>query len=117
MANKINSYYGRSYFSLPSSFVTYKLAFALNKLDNEYLWYAIVGTTTMYLEQKLSKEVLETVNENYRHAMIKLNPPSESRDKGNIYSRKDFQFTLLRYWSLYDSIQNSPYMLTKFKLW
>ena len=55
LADKINKYYGRTYFSLPSSYITYRLAVDLNKLDNEYLWYAIVGATSMYLEQKLSK--------------------------------------------------------------
>jgi hypothetical protein len=28
----------------------------LNKLNNSYLWYAIVGATSVYLEQKIGKE-------------------------------------------------------------
>jgi len=36
------------------------------KAQNDYLWYAIVGMTSMYLEQKISKEVLDDLTAFYR---------------------------------------------------
>ena len=36
------------------------------KAQNDYLWYAIVGMTSMYLEQKISKEVLDELTNFYR---------------------------------------------------
>lgn len=37
------------FFGLPSSYIAYKMIKDLNKLNNEYLWYAIVGVTSMFL--------------------------------------------------------------------
>jgi len=46
---KIASYYGQNFFGHPSSYSAYRMIRDLNKANNEYLWYAIVGMTSMYL--------------------------------------------------------------------
>jgi len=34
----------------------------IGKVNNEYLWYSIVGLTSMFLEQKITKEVLDDIS-------------------------------------------------------
>lgn len=46
---KIQSYYSQQFFGLPSSYLAYKMMKDLNKLNNSYIWYAIVGCTGMFL--------------------------------------------------------------------
>ena len=38
-------------------------------------------------------------------------------EKKSIKKKIDFQFPLMRQWSLYDSIMNSAYMIAKLNLW
>lgn len=45
----------------------------LNKSDNSYLWYAIVGLTGCYLEQKIQKEQFDQITDHFLSAMTKLN--------------------------------------------
>lgn len=52
---KMTSYYGSNFFGLPSSYLAYKMIKDLHKNNNEYLWYAMVGVTGAFLEQKISK--------------------------------------------------------------
>ena len=49
----------------------------LNKHNNEYLWYAIVGITGNFLEQKISKDQFDDICEKYRSDMSKFNAPSQ----------------------------------------
>lgn len=45
----------------------------LNKLNNSYLWYSMVGVTGMHLENKIQKEQFSNICEIYRSEMSKLN--------------------------------------------
>jgi hypothetical protein len=40
-----------------------------------------------------------------------------NREVGQIKAEPDLQFMLVRYWNLFDSINNSNYMVTKLGLW
>jgi hypothetical protein len=99
--NKITQYYGEHYFSYPSSYSAYRLIRDLEKANNEYLWYAIVGMTSMYLEQKISKEMLVALTEVYTSEVSRFNHATLKKDKGSISAKKGFQFTLMEHWSLY----------------
>ncbi len=89
----------------------------LNKANNDYLWYAIVGMTSMFLDQKFSKEVLDFLSQVYRSAVAKFNQQGQQKEKGEITSKTGYQFTLLEHWSLYDSMLHSIYLMTKLQLW
>lgn len=41
---------------------------------------------------------------------------SQSREIGHIQAETELKFMLLRHWTLYNSIQNSPYMVAKLRL-
>jgi len=60
------NYYGRTFFSLPSSYCAYKMASYLNKANNYYLWLGIVSLTSMYLENNITKEQLDLVSQFYK---------------------------------------------------
>jgi hypothetical protein len=49
LQNKVLDYYGKTFFSLPSSYCLYKMVSYLHKANNYYLWLAIVSLTSMYL--------------------------------------------------------------------
>lgn len=51
--------------------------------------------------------------------MMKLNFSAlkNGDNVGSIYREVDFRFTLLRHWSLYESMKYSPYMVMKMRLW
>jgi cell division control protein 45 len=114
---KVENYYNRNFFSYPSSYSAYRMVRDLKKANNDYLWYAIVGMTSMFLDHKISKEMLDNLSEVYKLDMMRFNPQSAKKDKGEIYSRKGYQFTLMDHWSLYESMVNSNYLMTKLHLW
>ena len=72
-------YYGNTFFSLPSSYCVYRLVRELNKGDNYSLWLAIVGMTSMYLENNIPKDTLERLTTLYRTDMVKFNPQNTEK--------------------------------------
>jgi len=58
------------------------LARDLQKVNNDYLWYAIVGLTSMYLDQKITKETLDFISQTYTMDVTRNNPQSAKKDKG-----------------------------------
>jgi cell division control protein 45 len=89
----------------------------LNKANNDYLWYAIVGLTSMYLDHKITKEVLDFLSQIYKLDVVKFNQQGQKKEKGDISSKRGYQFTLMDHWSLYDSMLYSNYLMTKLFLW
>lgn len=71
----------------------------------------------MYLEQKISKDVLTVLTDAFRSEVSRFNVASSKREKGDISIKKGFQFILLSHWSLYESILYSNYMMIKLHLW
>ena len=46
---KIAKYYNNNFFGYPSSYSAYRMIRDLERHNNEYLWYAIVGATSLFL--------------------------------------------------------------------
>lgn len=97
------NYYSHNFFGQPSSHSAYRLVRDLNKANNDYLWYAIVGMTSMFMEQKLSKEGLDRLNQGYQADVIRFNQQGQGqgKERGEIVCKKGYQFALLDHWSLY----------------
>jgi hypothetical protein len=74
LEEKVNEYYHNSFYGLPSSYSIYRLIRELNKANNYSLWFAIVGMTSMFLENNISKDALENLTGFYRSDVVKLNP-------------------------------------------
>lgn len=49
----------------------------LNKSNNNYLWYAIVGVTGMFIEQKIQKEQFDKLSEFFQSDLLKFNKQEE----------------------------------------
>lgn len=113
---KIENYYTHNFFSYPSSYSAYRLVRDLNKANNDYLWYAIVGMTSMFLDQKMPKEGLDYLSNVFRTDVAKFNQ-AQTKEKGEISSKRGYQFTLLDHWSLYDSMLHSTYLMSRLQLW
>jgi cell division control protein 45 len=47
----------------------------------------------------------------------KVNPTSVNREKGTILIEQELKLMLLRHWTLYDSMHNSNYLVSKLVLW
>ena len=117
LTQKVQEYYYNQFYSLPSSFISYRLIKDLKKSNNAYLWYAIVGITSMFLEQKIQKEQFESICSLYRIDLAILNREEEKPGQDTLKKKLDFQFPLLRHWSLYESVMNSWYMIAGLRLW
>ena len=52
--NKVNEYYGGSYYGLPSTYIFYSIAHQLHKENSFYLWYLIISLTDEYLRYHIS---------------------------------------------------------------
>ncbi len=46
---KLSRHYGSHFFSLPSSYLSYKLVRELGKVNNNYIWFGAVGLTSAFL--------------------------------------------------------------------
>ncbi|KAK5955276.1 DNA replication initiation factor cdc45 [Knufia fluminis] len=149
----IQDYYslGTSY-SEPISSLAYSLASELGRGDNDLLWLAVVGVTSLELSGHTSTGLgtphskPEISSRNYhqswrmnrssrtyallRDEVRRLNPPSNERPSlltskpavksasdSSIQLVPDPRFTLLRHWSLYDSMLHSPYLAARLHVW
>ncbi len=61
--------------------------------------------------------MLDAVSQAYRSDVLRFNPQSVRKEKGEVSPRMGYQFTLLDHWSLYDSMKHSNYLMTKLHLW
>ncbi|KKY36055.1 putative cdc45-like protein [Diaporthe ampelina] len=111
-------------YSEPISSMIYSLASELGREDNDILWLAIVGVTSMELYGRSSAGVAvpmrnseskntsgwlgmrgARIRQLLRDEVRRLNPPALESPR----------FLLIRHWSLYDSMLHSPYMFSRLK--
>lgn len=111
------------------------------------LWLQILGYTDLMVHSKITDEVYtsglaeiadEVMRLNphlYNPEATKLNPEqgvdgegnfdlfksvslkTRNKEVGTIMLEIDVKLMLLRHWTLYDSISNSSYMVSKFQMW
>jgi cell division control protein 45 len=142
----------QAYYSLgtsssePVSGMLYSLASELGREDNDLLWLAIVGISSVELSpfanaksarSESGRRILdksEQMREVLRDEVRRLNPIPEEEIKrsqsGDIIPTKarsptdcairlspEPRFLLIRHWSLYDSMLHSPYLSTRLHMW
>lgn len=143
----LQAYYNLgTYTSEPVSGVLYGLASELGREDNDLLWLAIVGISSVELSpfsksksgrSEAGRRVLdksETMREVLRDEVRRLNPVPEDElrrsQSGDVIPMKarsptdcsirlspEPRFLLIRHWSLYDSMLHSPYLSTRLHMW
>ena len=133
--------------SEPISSMMYSLASELGREDNDLLWSAIVGISSVDLSPfarskrhrtEGGKRVLdkqEQIREVLQDEVRRLNPVPEdeirkSQSQYGVIQTKarsptdtsirlspEPRFLLIRHWSLYDSMLHSPYLSTRLHIW
>lgn len=119
----------------------YELSKQLNKISREILWWRIVGLTDLILHSKIDMEEQACENNDCKkevqylvpekqpdqdngqeeaqpksESLFNLQLSSQNREVGHIRFEPEMRFMLLRHWTLFDSIQNSAYMVSKMAL-
>jgi cell division control protein 45 len=129
----IQEYYSEgSYFGLAVVNTMYSLATQVGKVNNQYLWYTIVGMTSNYTYGKMNIIQYTQFASEYKEEVERLAIRttiedsqsilgSESReshaDDDSIKFIEDLQLVLLKHWNLYDSMFHSNYVATKLGVW
>ncbi|KAK4503872.1 hypothetical protein PRZ48_004787 [Zasmidium cellare] len=117
------------------SSMVYSLASELGREDNELLWLAIVGVSSVAIMPSGSAIKLNQIRALLQEEVIRLNPipegelqrsqsaeaiiPTTARSPtdNSIRLSPEPRFLLIRHWSLYDSMLHSPYLATRLHVW
>uniref|UniRef100_A0A8C0K242 Cell division cycle 45 n=1 Tax=Canis lupus dingo TaxID=286419 RepID=A0A8C0K242_CANLU len=111
------------YHGTSSAMVMFDLAWMMSKDLNDMLWWAIVGLTGQWVQDKITQMKYVTDvgilqrhvsrhnhrNEDEEHAL--------SVDCTRISFEYDLRLALYQHWSLHDSLCNTCYTAARFKLW
>ena len=90
----------------------------MDRLNNDLVWLSIVGVTDQYLHNHINNaayvvcynEVVNKVN------MLNIQGIEGDGSVGSIQQSYEPRFLLYRFWSLYESMIHSEYIVVKFRL-
>lgn len=128
---KLEEYSNEFWTGSPLSSVLFDLCESKGCSNNDLLWYAITGATDQYLRASISEEsyekqvkLLKTIQERLNpnaiqksKAEIKSNQSSLTSSDGLISFESDLKFVLLRHWSIYNSMLNSDFIVSRLSAW
>uniref|UniRef100_G1MRB6 Cell division cycle 45 n=1 Tax=Meleagris gallopavo TaxID=9103 RepID=G1MRB6_MELGA len=92
------------YHGTSSAMVMFDLAWIMSKDLNDMLWWAIVGLTDQWVQDKITQMKYDEEN-------------SLSIDCMRIAFEYDLRLALYQHWSLYESLCNTSYTSANLKLW
>nr|XP_026257492.1 cell division control protein 45 homolog [Urocitellus parryii] len=111
------------YHGTSSAMVMFDLAWMMSKDLNDMLWWAIVGLTDQWVQDKITQmKYVTDVGILQRH-VSRHNHRNEdeentlSVDCTRISFEYDLRLVLYQHWSLHDSLCNTSYTAARFKLW
>ncbi|XP_027950580.1 cell division control protein 45 homolog isoform X1 [Eumetopias jubatus] len=111
------------YHGTSSAMVMFDLAWMMSKDLNDMLWWAIVGLTDQWVQDKITQmKYVTDVGILQRH-VSRHNHRNEdeentlSVDCTRISFEYDLRLALYQHWSLHDSLCNTCYTAARFKLW
>ncbi|XP_058137804.1 cell division control protein 45 homolog [Dasypus novemcinctus] len=111
------------YYGTSSAIVMFDLAWKMSKDLNDMLWWAIVGLTDQWIQDKITQmKYVTDVGALQRHVSRHnhRNEDQESTlsvDCTRISFEYDLRLALYQHWSLYDSLCNTCYTAARFRLW
>ena len=127
--NKVNEYYGGSYYGLPSTYIFYSIAHQLHKENSFYLWYLIISLTDEYLRYHISDKKYDKLYAVCQNEVLRIEKKkskdddtlkiykSTSKEGKTILIGSDYKLILYRHWNLYDSFIYSTYPLGVLSTW
>ncbi|KAK9862005.1 hypothetical protein WJX84_004878 [Apatococcus fuscideae] len=124
-------------FSKPAACLLFDLAYQLQQDDPFLLWMSIVGLTDHLVHQQISPERYAEYQISYETRSNVYAPTNERAEVtvqgrgeagamtyevdtpsyGSIEPVDDYHFTLMRHWSLHESMLHSTYVATRLKTW
>ncbi|XP_008057873.1 cell division control protein 45 homolog isoform X1 [Carlito syrichta] len=111
------------YHGTSSAMVMFDLAWMMSKDLNDMLWWAIIGLTDQWVQDKITQmKYVTDVGVLQRH-VSRHNHRNEdeentlSVDCTRISFEYDLRLALYQHWSLHDSLCNTSYTASRFKLW
>ncbi|XP_025713772.1 cell division control protein 45 homolog isoform X2 [Callorhinus ursinus] len=111
------------YHGTSSAMVMFDLAWMMSKDLNDMLWWAIVGLTDQWVQDKITQmKYVTDVGILQRH-VSRHNHRNEDEENAlsvdctRISFEYDLRLALYQHWSLHDSLCNTCYTAARFKLW
>ncbi|XP_039098735.1 cell division control protein 45 homolog [Hyaena hyaena] len=111
------------YHGTSSAMVMFDLAWMMSKDLNDMLWWAIVGLTDQWVQDKITQmKYVTDVGILQRH-VSRHNHRNEDEENSlsvdctRISFEYDLRLALYQHWSLHDSLCNTCYTAARFKLW
>jgi hypothetical protein len=95
--------------------MVYALAAQLNKINNDLLWYALVGLTDQYVHQRISTSRYQMDAANFKIEVMNRNVQND--EHAEIVAMDDYPFMLYRHWTLYDSMYHSRAVAIPLGIW
>lgn len=125
----LSDYYDRGdWYGESVAGLIYALASDLGREDNDLLWMAIVGLTSLSVHNRINADDYTLHYRLYKEEVVRLNPPlinktGPTRVNGRnptdlaIRPEVEYRFMFFRHWSLYDAMLHSPYLGAKMKIY
>lgn len=90
----------------------------LDRLNNDLVWLTIVGVTDQYLHNHINNAAYAVCYSEVVNKVTMLNVQGVEGDGsvGSIQQSYEPHFLLYRFWSLYESMMHSEYIVVKFRL-
>eukprot|EP00727_Mastigamoeba_balamuthi_P005138 m51a1_g14622 Cell division control protein 45 (549) ;mRNA; r:1231182-1233586 len=88
--------------------------------DAASIWWAIVGTTYQYLDRRIDEETFKREVKLFRTEVgvdVVFDEGDPTATRPAITYSNDFSLTLLKHWTLYDSLYHSPNVAAKLGIW
>ncbi|XP_038618917.1 cell division control protein 45 homolog isoform X1 [Tachyglossus aculeatus] len=111
------------YHGTSSAMVMFDLAWIMSKDLNDMLWWAIVGLTDQWIQDKITQmKYVTDIGALQRH-VSRHNHRNEDEENSlsidcmRIAFEYDLRLALYQHWSLYESLWNSGYTAASLKLW
>lgn len=127
---RLGKYYSSgSWHGQSAASTIYILATILERVDNDFLWLAILGLTFQYITSRISRDSYEKYHSIFHDEVSRLNPAptvdadnpqsviSLNPDDLSIRATEELRFTLFRHWTLYDAMYHSSYVASKLGIW
>ncbi|KAM6165740.1 cell division control protein 45 homolog isoform 4-T4 [Erethizon dorsatum] len=109
------------YHGTSSAIVMFDLAWMLSKDLNDMLWWAIVGLTDQWLQDRITQmKYVTDVGILQRHVSRHNHRNEDEENTLSVDCTRisfDLCLALYHHWSLYDSLCNTSYTAARFKLW
>ncbi|KAG2502097.1 hypothetical protein HYH03_000589 [Edaphochlamys debaryana] len=129
-AAQIDAYYSTcNGFGKPSTLLLYSLCKEMQQEDNFHVWCAIVGLTEQFIFQQISKQQYNMWRDALANDILVQQDPQDEvpddpsnilvmpRHKVAVEAHEDLRLTLLRHWSIEESLRYTGYVAARLQTW